>query len=440
MANIIQTFPVGAGGSAEYPAGGTTGQALVKASNADNDVTWGNASSTLVINVVGSNSTWTADKKPSEVQAAIDNGNAVQVLLDNHTNSKRICDLSVIADDDSGSTEYRFSYTAMMSVTDPYFQGTLVTMRTSTDGADEWWIIAVHPNDTWEYPIVTSMPTPSSTFSGKIVMYKGSTTPDYTKGYYYQCVQDGGTYKWVQKNVQPGIPKGGTTGQVLAKTSDADNAIGWTDIDNDDAAVKYTDTLPTDPDIKDKFYRVEDDGLYVGNETEQTTERVALYAELPEEVPHWVGTMSQYEANKNSIPEGTFVALTDDIDQNYESGDYSTNEVNTGKRWINGKPIYRKVYQWTGVGMSDGESVMIPTSNLPADIDIYNAWIDYNTSYCRIHNNGGTRPLCFSYNKGAQTINCWFTESGVKWDVRGFSSSGGADKVYITIEYTKLTD
>ena len=31
----------GGGGSAEFPSGGTTGQALVKASGADNDVTWG---------------------------------------------------------------------------------------------------------------------------------------------------------------------------------------------------------------------------------------------------------------------------------------------------------------------------------------------------------------------------------------------------------------
>ena len=42
--NIIQTFPTGAGG-AEFPEGGTTGQALIKKSNADQDVEWGDVDS-----------------------------------------------------------------------------------------------------------------------------------------------------------------------------------------------------------------------------------------------------------------------------------------------------------------------------------------------------------------------------------------------------------
>ena len=39
--NVNYSGGGGGGGSAEFPSGGTTGQALVKASSADNDVTWG---------------------------------------------------------------------------------------------------------------------------------------------------------------------------------------------------------------------------------------------------------------------------------------------------------------------------------------------------------------------------------------------------------------
>lgn len=41
-ARIVANVGGGSGGSADFPAGGTTGQALVKASNTDNDVEWGN--------------------------------------------------------------------------------------------------------------------------------------------------------------------------------------------------------------------------------------------------------------------------------------------------------------------------------------------------------------------------------------------------------------
>lgn len=43
MSNIIDTFPKGTG----YPSGGTTGQALVKKTNADNDVEWGSVQAPL---------------------------------------------------------------------------------------------------------------------------------------------------------------------------------------------------------------------------------------------------------------------------------------------------------------------------------------------------------------------------------------------------------
>lgn len=56
------------------------------------------------------------------------------------------------------------------------------------------------------------MPIPSVSNAGAILQYAGETTSDFTKGYFYECVLDGGSYKWIQKAVQPG---GGGSSQVV---------------------------------------------------------------------------------------------------------------------------------------------------------------------------------------------------------------------------------
>lgn len=50
---------------------------------------------------------------------------------------------------------------------------------------------------------IDTMPTASATYVGKIVQFIGTTTASYTHGYYYECINNGGTYSWTQLNVQP---------------------------------------------------------------------------------------------------------------------------------------------------------------------------------------------------------------------------------------------
>ena len=56
------------------------------------------------------------------------------------------------------------------------------------------------------------LPTASSSLVGEIYQYTGTTNLQYTNGYFYECVNDGGTYKWVQTNVQPGSSYNDFTG------------------------------------------------------------------------------------------------------------------------------------------------------------------------------------------------------------------------------------
>ena len=47
------------------------------------------------------------------------------------------------------------------------------------------------------------MPDANASNLGVIIQYVGSTTHDYVKGYFYECVLSGSGYEWEQKNVQP---------------------------------------------------------------------------------------------------------------------------------------------------------------------------------------------------------------------------------------------
>jgi len=71
---------------------------------------------------------------------------------------------------------------------------------------------------------------------------------------------------------------------------------------------------------------------------------------VSEGLEHWIGTQAEYEAQKENIPDGAIIALTDEIDTTYDYGRYSTDEVVTGQRWVDNKPIYRKVF--TGLSLT----------------------------------------------------------------------------------------
>jgi len=71
----------------------------------------------------------------------------------------------------------------------------------------------------------------------------------------------------------------------------------------------------------------------------------------------WIGTKSSYDAAKTAgtLPNNAIIAITDDEqDHNH----YSTDEVETGMYWIDGKPIYKKVLTITGSALKTDFSAM----------------------------------------------------------------------------------
>lgn len=89
-------------------------------------------------------------------------------------------------------------------------------------------------NITTEAIQVSTMPTAGVDELGKVYQFIGTTDANYTNGYFYKCVSDGGnpaTYSWEQVDVQPAVDplpsQSGNSGKFLTTNG---TTASWTDI------------------------------------------------------------------------------------------------------------------------------------------------------------------------------------------------------------------
>ena len=170
------------------------------------------------------------------------------------------------------------------------------------------------------------LPAASSTLAGKIYQYTGSTNVQYTNGYFYECVLDGGTYKWVQTNTQPGTSYNDFTGA----TSQAAGAHG----------------LVPAPTTEDIFKFLKGDGTW---------------ATVP---------MPSFDYS-NTSPEAM---------------NFSTDEKVIGT-WIDGKPLYQKTVYISSLPNNNVGNYAHNVSNMDKCvyasgffIDIYEGTLQYHYS------------------------------------------------------------
>ena len=143
-------------------------------------------------------------------------------------------------------------------------------------------------------------------------------------------------------------------------------------------------------------------------------------------------TRAQKNTTAKSFVVGDIVAAGSYADD--ENGVYSTSEIDTGKVWIDGRPIYRKVVRGT-VNMAGGYS----TSSLPHGITgLTNAWelICYYGNM-RLSGNLNNNPIkqALPYIEGTH-------QSGItSIDQTNITISGsypwGNSEVSIVLEYVK---
>lgn len=141
----------------------------------------------------------------------------------------------------------------------------------------------------------------------------------------------------------------------------------------------------------------------------------------------------------NYIIKAKMVALPADLDSAVDAkiaakGVYSTSEVDTGKTWIDGKPIYRKVLEATLPSTSGDFGITHNINNLGQVINQYGMTAP--------ESRGQMRQLDFAWYNNSQWDCCMYTNATKTIVQFGseFATYHGGNKVYIVLEYTKTTD
>lgn len=121
---------------------------------------------------------------------------------------------------------------------------------------------------------VDTMPTASADLVGTIVQYVGTTTANYTNGYFYKCVSDGAvtpTYSWTRIDVQPNNGGGGSSLNNIIDSPTLGNIGGIVENSTTDREYTYeSQTLHVKPNkATGDFSHAE--GLSVEMEEEGTT-------------------------------------------------------------------------------------------------------------------------------------------------------------------------
>lgn len=135
----------------------------------------------------------------------------------------------------------------------------------------------------------------------------------------------------------------------------------------------------------------------------------------------------------DTLPIGAIVEYNGDtVPIGYEEvNSYSTNEVKTGDTWIDGKPIYRKVWvlELSNNADLDGNLGLTNTNNF---------WINEGKSF--IKGSDQSLPTNFYYSS-SDWARTWLYKSSGSIHFRFKSPSNlYGNTLYITVEYTKNTD
>lgn len=117
-------------------------------------------------------------------------------------------------------------------------------------------------------------------------------------------------------------------------------------------------------------------------------------------------------------------------DGNRDNRSYSTNEINTGKKWVTGKDIYRKVF--TTITTSANQTITLSLRNVNL-INIYGVFKNGNNVF----------PIPYTYidaNRDYYEIYTYYDGSSTIYVVFGTSIAGyfpANSPMTLVVEYTK---
>lgn len=107
--------------------------------------------------------------------------------------------------------------------------------------------------------------------------------------------------------------------------------------------------------------------------------------------------------------------------------DYSTSELKTNKVWIDGKPVYRKVYTFQATSQCN----LLINHNLT---NVDKMWINQGTSF--LYNDNESLPLCWYYST-SDWGRAWLNTTQIRFRT---GADIGTRTGYLVVEYTKTTD
>lgn len=226
-----------------------------------------------------------------------------------------------------------------------------------------------------------------------------------------------------------------------------------------------TDTAPANCDTGDMYYNTTDDLIYTATATDTwsstgvaptentlyvvlTTQTSYMYdgntlisvggggSSITVHNSYSASTTEPYSANYvNGAISGAIVSTyTDNQTSAYSTEyindmmDYSTSEVNTGKKWIDGKPIYRKVLEATNVSGNSTTNINTGVTGIDKVLD-YTGWGYDASGDCFLVNKAHKNN--FSYQAGF-----YYNKPNNRFEIETGSSQSYAS-LYIVFEYTK---
>ena len=220
---------------------------------------------------------------------------------------------------------------------------------------------------------------------------------------------------------------------------DAMNKIVWQD-DVDESMTAFrgtTEQIQSQPIIDGQLlYDISTGETYIDYNGERISTGSGNSIHIGADTPENDATQIWIDPTDTVTNIGTEVVNNLDGDETYmapsvhaikSANTYSTSETNTGKKWIDGKPIYRKIYT-----ISLGSDSNIFEAHNLSNLDKF--WINNGISF--VYKSDESIPANWYYSS-SDWARTWLTNNHIRF--RSPSNLTGRT-LYITIEYTKTTD
>lgn len=251
---------------------------------------------------------------------------------------------------------------------------------------------------------------------GDIIYYSGKTMGNFKNGYYYRAIpnatpqQHYGATFWTTPSFGTGYlcytPFELRIGFIVYPTGTGGTSYPYEITDFDDTGITIT-----------PYGWSGEDHHYVGVSYTKTVEGWEELGSGGNSI--FYGTMDEWDELSTDAKKQYDYMADDDAGGSYIDT-YSTSEVKTNKTWIDGKPIYRKVF------VSESDSIGFNTHLETPYIDII---VNQGVLYRRIQNDSCT-PIIYKHGTGETA---YIT---LKWSTAGEFGDGYS----WWVEYTKTTD